>query len=94
MKEYLVLIKDFTDPECINRRLSVREHHLTANSLHKQNGNVMVLGGALADKDGRMVASSIVCKAETKEEVIEFLKNDIYVKSNVWDMSTLFITEI
>ncbi|KAG5979450.1 hypothetical protein E4U55_005163 [Claviceps digitariae] len=32
------------------------------------------------------MGSTIVCKAETKEQVLEQLKNDIYVTSGVWDL--------
>ncbi|PVU93435.1 hypothetical protein BB561_003288 [Smittium simulii] len=83
MKEYLVLIKDFTDPEAVSRRLSVREKHLANNLISKQQGNILVLGGALSDKDSKMVASSVVCRANTELEVREFLKNDVYVEAKM-----------
>ncbi|PVU98572.1 hypothetical protein BB559_001460 [Furculomyces boomerangus] len=94
MKEYLVLIKDFTDPECYSRRMAVREQHLANSKKAKQEGKHMIMGGGLADKDGKLVASSILFKADTKDEIMEILKKDIYVESNVWDLSTVFIAEI
>ncbi|OMJ12589.1 hypothetical protein AYI70_g7494 [Smittium culicis] len=93
MKQFLVLIKDFTDDDCINRRLSVREKHIKNNAMLKSSGKVLVLGGALTDKDSIMRASSLLCQADTPEQVREQLEKDIYVEAKVWDMSTFKIFE-
>jgi hypothetical protein len=33
-----------------------------------------------------MLGSAMVARASSKEEVLEILKNDIYSKSEVWDL--------
>jgi hypothetical protein len=35
----------------------------------------------------KMMGSAMVCVAASKEEVYEVLKNDIYAKNEVWDLS-------
>jgi hypothetical protein len=51
-----------------------------------------VLGGAYMSappKEGEtppMIGSALIAVAETKEEVIEKLKKDIYATSGVWDV--------
>ena len=35
----------------------------------------------------KFAGSAMVAVASSKEEVLEFLKNDIYAKNEVWDFS-------
>ncbi|KAG5919716.1 hypothetical protein E4U42_006432 [Claviceps africana] len=49
--------------------------------------NSVPVGGDPASFD--FMGSTIVCKAETKEQVLEQLKNDVYVTSGVWDLEKL-----
>jgi hypothetical protein len=38
-----------------------------------------------------MKGSAMLCGAKTKEEVLERLKNDVYVQGEVWDWSKVQI---
>lgn len=64
--------------------------------LHKENR--IIMGGAMFShppKEGEeplpMVGSALLAYAETKEEVLEIVKNDIYSTSGVWDLSKVQI---
>lgn len=56
------------------------------------------MGGALLDEvpadendpsSFKFSGSTLVCLAETREEVLEHLKDDIYTKSGVWDLDNV-----
>lgn len=47
-KEFLVVLKDYSDPECLQRRLSIRNKHLAEAEVLKAQG-VIKLGGPLLD---------------------------------------------
>jgi len=54
------------------------------------------VGGAILSeppKDGQLhiTGSAMIALAETKEEVIEAIKRDIYYTSGVWDLSKVQI---
>ncbi|CAO3606968.1 unnamed protein product [Mucor hiemalis] len=47
-KQFVVVLKDFKDPEALQRRLNVREKHLEGTLLAKERG-IVNLGGAIFD---------------------------------------------
>jgi uncharacterized protein YciI len=76
--------------------LSYRKHLENVMPLHKENR--VILGGAMFShppQDGEspppMVGSALLAYAETKEEVMEIVKNDIYATSGVWDLNKIQI---
>jgi len=80
---FLVIAKDGTDPEAPARRQAVREQHL-ANIKPSVESGILQVGGAIMDDDGNMIGSALIAEAADKEELMEFLNNDIYTKSGVW----------
>ncbi|KAG0747373.1 hypothetical protein G6F62_001797 [Rhizopus arrhizus] len=75
-KEFLVIVKDYSDPECLQRRLSIRNKHLAEAK-------------ALKDQDvirsGKMKGSMIIYSGESVEEIEKVIRNDPYVKNKVWE---------
>lgn len=45
---FMVVLHDYTDPEALNRRLSVRDKHL-AGALKAENEGNLLVGGAILD---------------------------------------------
>ncbi|PVU87139.1 hypothetical protein BB559_006176 [Furculomyces boomerangus] len=90
-KEYFVKIKDFTDPECLSRRLAIREKHLEANKQMIRDSKIK-FATALLDENERMVGSVMVFGGLSEEEIRKILNEDWYTKSKVWDLSTLEIS--
>ncbi|OMJ21580.1 hypothetical protein AYI70_g3411 [Smittium culicis] len=96
-KFYHVTIKDYTDSECIDRRMKVIEPHLKElDTLIEE--KTIVFAGALIGKGSNstniMVGSAIVVRAENENIARKILENDQFAKHDVWDMSKFEISEI
>ncbi|KAI9352391.1 hypothetical protein BD770DRAFT_393355 [Pilaira anomala] len=85
-KQFVVILKDFTDPECLQRRLANREAHLNGAFVNQDKGAIQ-LGAAILDKpeDGKMIGSCLIVTAESTEELDAMLKEDPYYKGKVWE---------
>ncbi|CEG71781.1 hypothetical protein RMATCC62417_07453 [Rhizopus microsporus] len=90
-KKFVVIAKDFSDPECLQRRLAVRSKHLDGATELKKRGAI-ITGGAILDshETGKMKGSAMICTGETIEEVEEMIRNDPYVKNKVWESWTIY----
>jgi len=95
--KFAIWAPDYTDEECLSRRLSVRERHL-ANAKVMEEAGVLKLGGAmiqdgtqLADKP-KMQGSLMVYSAASIDEVWKLVKEDVYYTGGVWDKERLQIT--
>jgi uncharacterized protein YciI len=84
MKQYLITGYDHTDPEALERRMSVREQHLENVRNLKKSGS-HILGGAILNEQGMMIGSSMVLQFETDEAFNNWLENEIYITAKVWD---------
>lgn len=86
---FIVIAKDGTDEGAGKRRQKVREDHLEAVKPAVENG-FLQLGGALLDPTGNMIGSVMLLDAATEEEVRDFVENDIYTKSGVWQTFEIY----
>lgn len=93
--EWLVILPDHEG--AVEKRVEVRPKHLEAIApLHKS--NFWLLGGAFfhhppaeGESPPPFAGSAMLAYAETKEEVMEKVKSDIYATSGVWDLSKVQI---
>ncbi|OCK81812.1 hypothetical protein K432DRAFT_391844 [Lepidopterella palustris CBS 459.81] len=91
--EWLIIAPDF--PDSLQKRLNVRQTHL--ENLQKDPESFWLWGGAFLDepsKEGetpKMKGSAMLVWANSKEEVLKRLKNDVYVTGEVWDFEKLQI---
>lgn len=76
--------------------LVLSKHLEGVKPLHSE--NKIIMGGAMFShppKEGEqplpMVGSALLAYAESQEEVMEMLKNDIYAKSGVWNLDKVQI---
>ncbi|KAF2262308.1 hypothetical protein CC78DRAFT_468301 [Lojkania enalia] len=87
LPEWLVIAPDHDG--ALQKRLAVREEHL--GGLKKDPETFWLWGGAMLEepiKEGepmKFKGSAMLVGAKTREEVVERLKNDVYVKGEVWD---------
>jgi uncharacterized protein len=87
-KEWLVHIPDH--PNALEKRLAVRPKHL-ADLKPKIDAGIVVFGGATLSRqpsEGEtpdMTGSFMLIKANTEEEVREFIANDQYTKGGAWN---------
>lgn len=83
--QFIVIGRDGTDENALERRMAAREAHLeTAKKMH-ESGNWLYAAAILND-EGKMAGSMIVCDFESREALDrEWLDNEAYVKGNVWE---------
>ncbi len=81
--EFLVIIKDATDPEALDRRLAVRPAHFERARAEKKKG-ILRMGGAILDEHDQMIGSSLYVEIESREALQQWLQDDPYTKGNVW----------
>ncbi|KAF2223398.1 hypothetical protein BDZ85DRAFT_197139 [Elsinoe ampelina] len=91
--EWLVLMKD--KPNSLEARMKVRPQHLEELKPQVESG-LWVFGGATLNappSDGKLdiYGSCMLGIAETKEEILNRLKQDVYAKSGVWDIENVQI---
>ncbi|KAI8970662.1 hypothetical protein BDB01DRAFT_814646 [Pilobolus umbonatus] len=85
-KQFIVVIKDYEDSECLQRRMNTREEHLKSAVVCKEDGK-LIAGGAILDSHeaGKMKGSIMISMAESIEELDQRLREDPYFKANVWE---------
>ncbi|ODV95112.1 hypothetical protein PACTADRAFT_49863 [Pachysolen tannophilus NRRL Y-2460] len=91
MVEWVVIVYDKPNTS----RKGLREEHLAAIGPNVEKGIVKNVGAIYHDiptADNRPFAgSSFNIEAESREEVIEFLKQDIFAKKGIWDIENALI---
>lgn len=93
--EYLVQIPDL--PNALDKRLAIRPKHLADLKPHIASGKV-VFGGATLSKqpaEGEtpdMTGSAMLIKADSEEELRQWLENDEYAKGGAWDLKNMTVT--
>jgi uncharacterized protein len=94
-KEWLVQIPDH--PNALEKRLAVRPEHLS-NLKPKIEAGIVVFGGAMLSEhpeEGQgpdMKGSVMLIKANSEQEIRDYLENDPYTKGGAWDISKATIT--
>ncbi|KAI6913761.1 hypothetical protein KC318_g1142 [Hortaea werneckii] len=93
-QEWMVILPDAAGK--LSKRMEVRPDHLNNLKPHVDSG-LWVFGGASLDepiKEGeppKINGSVMLAVADTKEEVMKNVKEDVYFKSGVWDESKIQI---
>lgn len=83
MYQYLIIARDGTDLEAMDRRMKVRPLHVeTARELKQYNR--FITGGAILDDTGNMIGSMMVVQFETEDDLLIWMKNEPYITGNVW----------
>ncbi|KAL7949398.1 hypothetical protein V8C42DRAFT_310760 [Trichoderma barbatum] len=92
--EFVLVIPDKPGPEVRAKRLQVRSQHFSDMTPTLKDG-WLKMGGALLneipkdDNDANtydFAGSIMVLEAESKEDAINKIKDDIYVRAGVWDL--------
>ncbi len=84
MNQFVIRAFDYIDEEAFNRRMVVREQHLTRMKEEKAKG-VFILGGALLDENKKMIGSVIILSLPDEESVANWIQQDQYVTGKVWN---------
>lgn len=81
---FVVIGRDHTDADALNRRMAVREAHLAGMEPLKASGKVVYVA-AMKNEEGKLNGSIIFFDVESKDEVAEYLKSEPYIQNNVWE---------
>lgn len=81
--QFLIIGLDGTDEEAMERRLAVRDAHITLGEELRQSGN-MWYGAAIRDDDGKMIGSALFMDFASEVELQEGLDREPYVTGKVW----------
>jgi len=81
--QFLVIARDGTDPDALDRRLGARPAHFERARREKANGTLM-MGGAILDEHNQMVGSSLFVEIEDRPALDKWLADDPYTKAGVW----------
>ena len=82
--QFIIIARDHTDQEALNRRLAVRDQHLAdSEKLHQE--NKALFGVAMLDENQNMNGSVYIMDFEDRTALDNWLKTEPYVKNNVWD---------
>jgi len=83
MKQYVIIARDGSDDQALNRRIETRPLHLAGASRLKANNN-FVIGGAILGEAGAMEGSVMIVQFETDEQFNEWYRNEPYITNGVW----------
>jgi uncharacterized protein len=81
--QFLVVARDGTDGDAVERRKRVRPSHLASIQPLVDDGHVLV-GGAILSDAGDMVGSMLLVEFDERVELDRWLSADPYVTEGVW----------
>jgi uncharacterized protein YciI len=81
--QFLIIGKDGTDENAMQRRLAVREVHIQLGNKTRESGEYWY-GSALLDDSGKMIGSMTVMDFPSEKELNDWLSKEPYVTGNVW----------
>ena len=81
--QFLVIARDGTDEDALERRMRTRPSHLEGIAPLVESGNVLV-GGAILSGSGDMVGSMLLVEFPDRADVDAWLARDPYVTDEVW----------
>lgn len=77
--KYVLICHDGKDSEAMKRRLAVRDQHIEEIQKNKN----FVFGTAILENE-KMIGSVMVMDFKNKDQLNEYIKNEIYVTAKVW----------
>jgi uncharacterized protein YciI len=81
--QFLLVAYDGEDPAALERRMRVREEHLSKIEVLKKSGEFLC-GGAILDDNGKMIGSMILYEFPDRKTMDERLKDEPYLNGDVW----------
>ena len=70
----------------LEKRIEVRPLHLEGMEQLKEH---LIAAGGLLDDEGKLKGSVLIMEFHNREDVDEYLANEIYVKEHVWEKITV-----
>jgi uncharacterized protein YciI len=70
----------------LDKRMEVRPLHLEGMERLKSR---LIAAGGLLDDEGKLKGSVLIMEFQSREEVDEYLANEVYVREHVWEKITV-----
>lgn len=81
--QFVLIARDATDSDALNRRKATRDAHLQKVSEAAERGEE-IIGAAMVDEEGNMCGSIMLFDVESRERLDELIANDPYTLNRVW----------
>ncbi|PVU92772.1 hypothetical protein BB559_003590 [Furculomyces boomerangus] len=92
-KMFIAFIRDYTDSECLSRRMASLKPHL-ADVKKLMKSKVFHSGSVMLNDEGKLCGSIIYLNADSEQEVREIIEKDMFYKNNVWDKDSIIIQKV
>lgn len=89
MATYLIIGRDGTDENALDRRMTHRPDHIAGAKELKENGH-FILGGAMLTDDGQMIGSALVVSFDDPKDLQDWLDREPYISGKVWTTYEVF----
>jgi|SRR5882672_9159145 len=87
--QFLILGKDGKDKKALDRRMAVRESHLTLGNEMEKSGERWY-GCALLDGSDRMIGSMAIMDFASEKTLQEWLNREPYINGKVWETVEIY----
>ncbi len=81
--EFIIIAKDGTDAQALERRMAAREGHI-AHSNNAAKSGEQIMAAAMLDESEKMNGSVMVVNFDDRPALDAWLKVESYVTGNVW----------
>lgn len=81
--QFLLIGRDGDDSDALSRRMAAREAHLAGCAALREKGQLLYAAAILSD-DEKMIGSMLVMNWPSRAELDTWLKDEPYVKGEVW----------
>ena len=83
--QFVLIGRDGDDGEALARRMAAREAHLAGCAAMRESGRLLYAAALLSDDaEQKMVGSMLVMEWPSRAELDAWLKDEPYVKGEVW----------
>jgi len=86
--QFVLIAYDGTDEGALERRMGVRDNHLSGISTLRRSNN-FISGGAILDDNGKMIGSMVLYEFPDRAALDAMLKDEPYIKAGVWKNITI-----
>jgi len=87
--QFIVIGRDGSDPEALNRRLAARPAHIELGTKHREEGK-QLYGVAMLDDQERMIGSVVIVDFASRAELDAWLAVEPYVTGKVWETIEIY----
>lgn len=89
--QFVIIAKDGSDADALQRRLAAREAHIANTECNKPH---MLMGAATLNENGAMSGSIMIVEFSDRTLLDRWLESEPYVTENVWQDITILPCQV